>query len=165
MCGASRERAIRWLHALEQATAPGHSSVPYPQLISIDLQLDDGSVYRMLSQLDDGSGSGYCGLYLDIRDANESPCTFEIGSIYRTRELSEMPVGATTVAVTESDGPAAVVRMEMGVGGATISFWAAEVDERDGGSFEIGGPDESILVQVDGMRPLPKNSPDAFWLR
>ena len=114
MCGASREHAIRWLHALEQATAPGHSSVPDLQLISIDLQLEVGSVYRMLSQLDDGSGSGYCGLYLVIRDAIESPCTLQIGSIYRTRELSELPVEAATVAVTEADGPNAVVRMEMG---------------------------------------------------
>jgi hypothetical protein len=57
--GASRQYAIRWLHALEQATAPVHSTVPYLQLISMDLQLDDGLVYRMFSKLDDGSGSGY----------------------------------------------------------------------------------------------------------
>ena len=133
-----------------------HSSVPYLQLISIDLQMEDGSVYRMLSQLDDGSRSRFFGLYLVIRDAIENPCTSEIGSIYRTRELCELPVGSASVVVTETDGPNAVVRMEMGVGGATISFWAAEVGERDGGCFEILGPDESILVQVDGIRPAKK---------
>ena len=158
----------RWV-ATEMALSEGplgegpilweHSSVPYLQLISIDLQLEVGSVYRMLSQLDDGNGSGYFGLYLVIRNAIERPCAAKPGSIYRTRELSELPVGAATVAVTETLGPHAVVRMQMDVGGATISFWAAEVDERSGGCFEVLGPDESILVQVDRMRPAPLTSP------
>lgn len=58
MCGASCEHAIRWLHALGASHSPRAFSVPYLQLISIDFQLEDGSVYHMLSQLDDGSGSG-----------------------------------------------------------------------------------------------------------
>lgn len=157
----------RWI-ATEMALSEGglgegpvlweHSSVPYLQLISIDIQLGDGSVYRMQSQLDDGSEAGHFGLYLLTRDAMENPRTSEMGSIYRTRELRELPVGAAVVTVTETDGPNAVVRMETGFGGATISFWAAEVDERDGGCFEILGPDESILVQVDGKRPAKKRS-------
>ena len=38
-------------------------------------------------------------------------------------------------------------------GGRMISFWAAEVYEREGGYFEVVGNDESILVQVDGIKP------------
>lgn len=128
-----------------------NSSVPYLQLISVDVQLSDGSIYRMHSNADDGSG--YYGLYLVSRDVIDKTSLPEIGSIYRTRDLSEFPIGAAAVAINEIDGPNAVLRVEMVVGGHTVSFWSAEVYERDAGHFELVGKDESILIQVDGARP------------
>jgi hypothetical protein len=130
-----------------------HSSVPYLQLISIDVQLDDGAVYRMLSQLDDGSG--YYGLYLVGRDAMDTTFGYESGSIYRTRVLSELPVGPASLVVTDIDGPNAVLAVDVTIGGHSVSCWAAEVQERDGGYFDIVAGDESILIQVDGIRPQP----------
>ena len=128
-----------------------HSTVPYLQLISIDLQLSDGSVFRMDSQSDDGSG--YYGLCLSDRDVIDTPSIAESGTIFRTRHLTELPIGVATVVVSEVDGPNAILRIEIVIDGHTISFWAAEVYERDGGKFDIVGRDESILVQVDGARP------------
>lgn len=155
---------VRWV-ATEMALSDGdpqdtplvwaHPSVPYLQLISIDVQLADGSVFRMLSNVDDGSG--FHGLYLVCQDAIDKPSVPKGGStFFRTRELNELPIGTATVAVTEIDGPHAVLRAEIVVHARTISCWAAEVYERDGGHFDLVAPDESILVQVDGVRPRLK---------
>ncbi|NHZ99747.1 hypothetical protein [Massilia sp. CCM 8734] len=153
---------IRWM-ATEMALSDSslgegpilweHPSVPFLQCTGIDIHLQNGSVYRMLSQLDDGNTGGYIGLYLTVREVIDTPCSFEAGSIYRTRELSELPVGVATVTVTESDGQNTVSRIDIVVGGRTVSCWAAEVDERADGSFNINVGDESILVQVDRLRP------------
>ncbi|MCY0913733.1 hypothetical protein [Massilia antarctica] len=126
--------------------------VPYLQFISIDVQLNDGSVYRMLSHYDDGTGC--YGLYLLVQDAMDTPSGAESGSIYRTRELSELPIGAATVKITDIDGPNAVLRVDIVVGTHTVSCWAAEVYDRGGGDFAVVDRDESILVQVDGVRPV-----------
>lgn len=128
-----------------------HSSVPYLQLISIDVLLTDGAVYQLSSQADDGSG--YYGLFLTGRDAMDTAIRPEVGSIFRTRDLSELPIGVANVVVTEVDGPNSVLRAEISIDGRKISFWAAEAYERDGGHFDVVGCDESILIQVDGTRP------------
>jgi hypothetical protein len=151
---------VRWV-GTEMALAEGatnggtviwtHPDVAYLQLINLDVQLEDGRVYRMLAQSDDGTG--YYGLYLVRREQGETLSSLECGSIYRTREIMELPVGQANVVVTESDGGNAVLRIEIAVGGHTVSCWAAEVYEREGGKFEVVQKDESILVQVDGKRP------------
>lgn len=64
-----------------------------------------------------------------------------------------LPVGVANVEITEVDGPNSVLRAEISVDGRKISFWAAEVYERDGGHFEVVGCDESLLIQVDATRP------------
>ena len=114
-----------------------HSSVPYLQLISVDIQLSDGSVYRMYSNSNDGSG--YYGLYLMSRDTIDTPASPENGSIYRTRDLVELPIGQATVAIKEVHGPDAALRVEIAVSGHSVSFWAAEVYERGEGQFDILG--------------------------
>lgn len=151
---------VRWA-GTEMALAEGatnggtviwaHPDVAYLQLINLDVQLEDGRVYRMLSQLDDGAG--YYGLYLVRREQMDSLSSLQCGSIYRTREITELPVGQANVVVTESDDGDAALRIEIAVGGHTVSCWAAEVYERAGGKFEVVQKDESILVQVDGRRP------------
>jgi len=139
--GAHGDRSILW----------EHESIPYLQLTSIDVLMEDGARYRLLSQADDGSG--FYGLYLGSIDALDTPSTYEAGSIFRTRELSELPVGPVTVAIAQADGPNAILRIEVNVNSHTISCWAAEVYEENDGSFRMVGADESILLQLDGIRP------------
>ncbi|NHZ45045.1 hypothetical protein [Massilia aquatica] len=153
---------IKWI-ATEMAISDGplgegpvvweDPRIPYLQLTSIDLQLGDGSIYRMLSQFDDGTENGYFGLYLVAQDVLATPYPAETGSIYRRRELSELPVGLASVVFLETNEPNAVSRIEIIVARQRVSCWAAEVYEREDGAFEIIEPDESILVQVNGKRP------------
>jgi hypothetical protein len=146
---ALAEAGHHWQHVLWR-----HPSVPYLQLISIDVQLEDGSVYRMHSQLNQGGKhKEKFGLYLEERDFIERPANAENDSIFRTRELTELPVGVATVTATEVATPDSVVRAEIFIGGRAISFLAAEVHEREGGGLDIAMGDESILMQVDGSYP------------
>lgn len=131
-----------------------HESIPYLQLTSIDVLMEDGALYRLLSQADDGSG--YYGLFLISIEALDAPSTCEAGSIFRTRELHELPVGPVTVTIAQADGPTAILRIEVNVNSRSISCWAAEVYEENDGSFRIVGSDESILLQLDGIRPNNK---------
>lgn len=135
-------------------------SVPYLQLTSIDIQFDEGSAYRMLSQLGDDSEDGFFGLYLLAQEAMDrlSDVDADAGSIYRTRELTELPLGEANVTGTRADGPNAIVRVDVLIDGRIVSFRAAEVYERSDGSFDIVGPDECILVQVDGAMPVKKTT-------
>lgn len=128
-----------------------HPSVPYLQLISLDMMLSDGEVYRVLSQSDDGSGC--YGLYLERQPAMEASTCPESGSIYRTRVLNELPIGVVTITVRESDGPNAVLCIEVIVDGRRVTLRSGEVYERNEGNFFVAERDESILVQVDGIRP------------
>lgn len=153
---------IKWI-ATEMAISDGPLAegpvvwedprIPYLQLTSIDLQLGDGSIYRMLSQCDDGTETGYFGLYLLAQDILATPYPAENGSIYRRRELNELPVGLANVAILETHGPNAVSRIDIIIARQRVSCWAAEVYEREDGAFEIIAPDESILLQVNGKRP------------
>jgi hypothetical protein len=128
-----------------------HPGIPYLQLISVDVQLEDGLVYRMLSHFDDGDG--HYGLYLIRKDTIEAAPSDENDSIYRTRELNELPIGTAAVEVNEADGPHADLRVNIVIDGHTVSCWAAEVYERNGKHFHIVEREESILIQVDGGRP------------
>ncbi|WP_342117545.1 hypothetical protein [Pseudoduganella sp. OTU4001] len=129
-------------------------SIPYLQLVSIDIQLDDDTSYRLLAQLDDGSG--HYGLYLIARDKIEEPSACEVGSIFRTRDLNELPVGMASIAIEQADGPNAVLRIEIRIESQSILCWAAEVYEENDGTFRIAERDESILLQIDGVRPNHK---------
>lgn len=79
--------------------------------------------------------------------------SLECGSIYRTREIIELPIGQANVVVTGCDGENADLRIEIEIGGHIVSCWAAEVHELDNGRLEVIRKDESILIQVDEMRP------------
>lgn len=150
----------RWV-ALEMALSEGadghgpvlweHESIPYFQLVSIDIQMVDGAKYRMLSQSDDGTG--YYGLYLVSIETLDAPTAYEEGSIFRTRELKELPLGLVTAIAAPVDGPDAGLRADIDIGAQTVSCWAAEVYEEGEGTFRIVGGDECILLQLDRARP------------
>lgn len=160
---------VRWV-ALEMAlsehcsTQPGvrwyDQRVLYRQFVSVDMEMADGSVCRLLSREDESCGDH--DLYLLERDAIELPALPENGSIYRTRELSELPTGMATFRPVERDSQDAIVRAELLIGGHVVLFWSAEVYERDDGCLDIVDRDESILVQLDGQHPLAHGS-SAAW--
>lgn len=128
-----------------------HDSVPYLQLSSIDVLMEDGAAYRLLAHADDGSG--YYGLNLVSIPQLDAPSSDDTGSIFRTRELKELPVGPIAVANVQADGPNAILRIELDIHSHRILCWAAEVYEENDGAFRIVEADESILLQVDGIRP------------
>ena len=125
-------------------------SIPYLQLISIDIQLSGGVVYRMLSQLDDGGD--FFGLYLVRQEVVETPRLPDEGAVFRTRELTELPLGPALVSLIEVEGESTRTA-EIIVGNRALTFRAAELMEEHGGNFNISEPGESILVQVDGHCP------------
>ena len=59
------------------------------------------------------------------------------------------------IAVLRQDNPNAVIEAAISIGSATIRLLSAEVYERAGGTFEICERDETILVQLNGIRPNP----------
>lgn len=127
-----------------------HPGIPFMQLVSLDCLLQDGAAFRMLAQLD--SGDGRFGLYLVPRHTLEEASMPEQGSIFRTRELTELPCGKATVAIRDADGES-VQRIDITIGGQVLACRAAEVHEESGGGFRIVDGDDSILVQVDGKHP------------
>jgi hypothetical protein len=130
-----------------------HDSIPYAQFTHVDLLLTDGRAYRLLSQFEDGTG--FHGLYLCELVEIQEPKGPEAFSIYRTRELTELPKGLARVEVLRQDNPNAVIDVVLSIGSATIRLLSAEVHERWGGTFEVCERDETILVQLNGERPNP----------
>jgi hypothetical protein len=126
--------------------------IPFLQLGNLDLQFADGDVVRLLSQIEDGTG--FHGFYLVKQEGLTAPrLSDDPLSIYRERVLSELPLGEIEIGQLRHDGPNAVVEMRLLIAGAEVRMLAAEVEERMDGSLRIVEPDESILVQVNGVRP------------
>jgi hypothetical protein len=131
------------------------ASIPFLQLADLDLQLANGEVFKLCSQLADGSG--FHGLYLEALDA--LPPLFasdDPSSICRGRELSEFPAGVIEIAELVQDGPDATVEIRLMVAGTEVRLVAGEVHEQLDGSLRVVERDESILLQLNGMWP-PKD--------
>jgi len=122
-----------------------HYTVPMLQLWRLDLELGDGLAKVRIAQADD-----IWGLHLPADAGVLGPDMLD--GIFRVRSLSELPVGliSNVVVAIEHDMVAAVEPL---VGGRRVSLVAGEVyEEADG--FRVQLCDESILVQVDGDRPV-----------
>ncbi len=143
--------------ALAEADTPSEirwedPSVPFLQLVDLDLVLENGQVLKFWSQMEDGTG--FHGLYLEALDA--LPALFASDnplSICRGRLLPELPVGAIEIAEIRQDGPNAAVEVRLMIGGVEVRLVAGEVYEQHDGSLRVVEPDESILLQVDGVWP------------
>ena len=132
-----------------------HPSVPYLQFTVIDMHLADGRVFQLFSQAEDGTG--HHGFFLVEIQSNEQliPDHPEKGSIYRTQVLHELPVGIARITVVRRNGPNADIEATISIDGNTIRIFAAEVEEIAYGRFRIVDCDESILLQLNGIRPIP----------
>jgi hypothetical protein len=150
---------VRWVGA-EMALSQGEMasvwedvSIPYLQLDVIDIYLRDGSVQRLYSQL--GDGTAFYGLFLFEASGEPLKPTESVPpkSIFRTRDLWELPTGSAEVAILRQEGSNAVIEAEIYIGSRTIRLLAAEVEESITGEYRVVEGDESILLQIDGVRP------------
>ncbi len=149
------EHILNWV-GMEMALSEGsestpviwnHASVPFKQFIRLDLFLDDGSVLSLLSQGDDGSG--WFGIYSKNNNAEFlKPASYEMGSIYRTRDVVEFPKGEVSMVNETVDSAGNVLELSLGIGGATVRIVSGEVYEKDDGSYCMTAVDESLLIQL-----------------
>ena len=149
------QNVVRWI-GTELAFSEGsedspivwkHSSVSFLQFLRLDAYLDCGCVLTLLSQLDDGSN--FFGIYTDnslIRPLKDEP--YESGSIYRNRDVPEIPAGRVLFTDSEMDNSGNVLELSIGIGNSTVRMISGEVYERADGSFWIAEVDECLLVQV-----------------
>ena len=130
-------------------------SIPFLQLVDLDLALANGQVFKFWSQMEDGTG--FHGLYLEALDALPTPfASDDPSSISRGRLLPELPVGAIKISEFRQDGPNATVEVRLMVAGVEVRLVAGEVYEQHDGSLLVVEPDEAILLQVNGVWP-PKH--------
>jgi hypothetical protein len=130
------------------------ASVPYLQLTQLEFQLASGQAFRLVSQLEDGTG--FHGLHLvELEHLSVLNCSDNPSSIYRDRALSELPAGKIATAELRQDGPNAVVEAKVVISGTELRLLAGEVHEQADGSLLVVEPEESILVQVNRARPNP----------
>lgn len=123
-----------------------HESVPMLQLYVLHIAFDDATAIIGTSQNDTLWGLS-CALGAAEMELETLPT-----SIFRTRVLSELPVGTINdvrVVVSDED----IEAVEIVVEGICVSLLAGEIYEQSDGAFAIEYLDESILVQVGGRRP------------
>ena len=131
-----------------------HPSMPYLQLDAVDIHFKEGLVLRMYSQMPDGTG--YHGLMLmeNIGTPLDAGEPDKAGSIFRIRELHELPLGIVSAVVIQQDSPNAIIEAEFQIARASIQFISGEIYERENGELQVVTPDESILVQINGRKPM-----------
>lgn len=126
-----------------------HPSIPFVQFTHLDLALTDGRVVRIISEA--GCNSGIYGLHFIEREAPASETAASEYSIYRRRDLPELPTGAVRVEVVREKASSTAIDVYFHFHEAVVRLLAGEVYERDE-RFEIVEADESILIQLNGQR-------------
>jgi len=130
---------------------PLYPSIPYLQFTDVDIQLATGKTLRLLSQLDDGTG--LYGLYLvEIDKVSEASITEE-WSIFRRRDIPELPLGLARIEVLRKERANSVIEANIFIATSTIRLLSAEVHPCIQGGCDIVEGDESILIQLNGVRP------------
>ena len=135
----------------------GERKWPFPRQQShkASIRPENGQVFKFWSQMEDGTG--FHGLYLEAMGALPAVLASDDPlSIFRSRSLPELPVGAIEIAELRQDGPNATVGVRLMVAGVEVRLVAGEVYEQHDGSLRVIEPDESILLQVNGTWP-PKH--------
>ena len=88
------------------------ASIPFLQLVKLDLQFADGDVFRLLSHIEDGTG--FHGFYLVELNELAAPRYLDDPlSIFRERVLPELPLGEIEIAQLRRGGPNAIVEMRL----------------------------------------------------
>ncbi|OWQ45399.1 hypothetical protein CDL60_19255 [Roseateles noduli] len=129
-----------------------YASVPFWQFTMIDVETSAGVIYRLRAEFDHEDESAY-GLFLAKTDEPMAWIAEEPGAFFRTRVLEELPTGIVKVGV-EQDTGGAIVEALLDIGGDVVRLLAAEIHPRLDGGFDLVSPDETILLQLNGKRPM-----------
>ena len=123
-------------------------SVPMLQVCPVTLTLENCLFTITTCQHNDQFGLSVAQDHLPEPEEHHDPC-----SIFRTRQLAELPTGMVSKVHVElaKDNAIATIRLE--IGGDTVDLKAGEVYEEWDGSLRIVYMDESILIQVNGEKP------------
>ena len=78
----------------------------------------------------------------------------EVPSIYREREIAELPVGKVQSVTVKKFDSVNIAAVMFQINGCLVDILAGEVYEQADGTFIVLPEDESVLVQVNGKRPV-----------
>ena len=123
--------------------------MPFLQLGVVQLTVVETGIVQIGTYQDDDE-FGLARRDGETRLAFEDP---DRDSIYRTRELRELPLGEITAIVIMTDARGIISEVQLTVAGFKVQVRAGEILEDHDGSLRVVLGDESILVQVDGQKP------------
>jgi hypothetical protein len=118
--------------------------IPFLQLGVLDMLLESGRVQRVNTYQNDDSW----GLAVEEVDTPMELMPRETGSIYRTRILSELPLGVVLEAAVELDEIGDVRAVWLTFDRNRVELTAGEVYESPEGTLQIVEPDESVFIRV-----------------
>ncbi|XDF37063.1 hypothetical protein RBH89_08430 [Paracidovorax avenae] len=127
-----------------------HPDVPFWQFSSIHIKLPSGLYLQLFAEdMDDRPN----GLLMAKMDGMPEPVPEAPAGIFRSRALECLPVGQVALSVLR-EGPGGVVwDASLEISGQVVRLLAGEVYRRQGGTFDIVTPNESVLLQLNGACP------------
>jgi len=146
------EAAVKWdcvEMALSEDPVQWYSpDIEYLQCARVDIHLENGKTFSLMTYQDDDEFGLFINMDMPPVNIVESP-----ESIFRYRELVELPAGLITEVSIKKNPSGNIAALDLFVNENKVSFIAAEVDLHPDGSYCIREMDESILIQVNGKRP------------
>ncbi|GLS98380.1 hypothetical protein GCM10007918_56720 [Piscinibacter gummiphilus] len=127
-----------------------HPDVPFWQFSGVYIERGDGLHFRLFAEDADDRPNG---LLLARTEGVPEPVEEAPGSLYRTRVLEHLPTGVARLSVLRQGPGGAVLDASLEISGQVIRLLCGEMYLREDGSFEMVSPNESVLVQLNGMRP------------
>lgn len=123
--------------------------INYLQCARIDIQFENRTPLSLITCQNDDE----FGLYLN---GNLSPVKIpdDPHRIFKYRILHELPLGTISEVLPWKNLSNNIATVYITIDENTISFIAAEVYQHQDGSFFIREMDESILVQINGQKPI-----------
>ncbi len=144
-CWVGREMAVRE-EGPSGAPQFEDPTVPHLQVCPLYLSFVGGGGRQILTYQNDWPGSS--GLCVDTLLGGLPDESWEPGSIFRTRALSELPTGLIQDVFVEQDSYGDIAEVCLKVAGDVITLWSGEVEEEPDGSLRIVRLEESVLIAV-----------------
>jgi hypothetical protein len=158
MCGRSVARWVGHEMALWEVGPSGtpvfhDPAIPYLQVCPLYLEFVERGGRDIHTYPNDWTHSW--GLCVDVLYGSPPDESSEVGSIFRTRTLGELPVGVIEdVRIVQVDrGDIAEVYLR--VNGACVALWSGEIYEEANRSLRVVRPDECVLVAIASEQPQP----------
>lgn len=121
-------------------------AIPYLQVCHLYLDFVEGGGRNILTYQNIWTdGWGLC---IDVLYGGPPDEFSEEKSIFRTRDLKELPVGKIGIVRVSRDENGDIVEVSLEVEGAWVTLWSGEIYEESNGGLRVVRPDESILVAV-----------------